>query len=145
MNVDHAPPALLRVRTTSSGPADVCVAVAGELDTGNVGWLRAAIIDVLDRFRPATLTLDLGGLRFIGVAGVRVLYELHEAAAAEGCTLTADPLHEAVCLTLARLGLEPEFARPVARGPERRCRSAAGRGTRGRVTARRRRPDRPAR
>ncbi|MBM2615993.1 STAS domain-containing protein [Actinoplanes sp. LDG1-06] len=108
MTVDNTP-SLLHVRTTSSGAAFVSISITGELDVGNSAWLRGWIVDIVDRYRPAVLSLDLSALRFIDVAGVRALYELHSAADARGCTLTVGEIHYAVRLTLDRLGLSPSF------------------------------------
>jgi anti-anti-sigma factor len=120
MTVDHTQ-SLLRVHTTSAGAAAVCVSVAGELDVGNSRWLRAWIVDAVDRHRPAGILLDLGGLEFVDVAGVRTLYELHAAAEARGCSLTVERAHVAVRLTLDRLGLEPAFVSRDASVEAPRC------------------------
>ncbi|MGK5685126.1 STAS domain-containing protein [Actinoplanes sp. URMC 104] len=109
MTVDHTCPSLLHLHTTEEGPAAVGVTVTGELDAGNSNWLRAWVADTVTSRHPATLTLDLSSLHFIDVAGVRTLYELHASAAAAGCALTVGPAHEAVRVTLSRLGLDPEF------------------------------------
>jgi anti-anti-sigma factor len=117
MNVDYTSPSLLHLRTVSAESAEVVVAVAGELDAGNISWLRIWITDTVDRHRPAALVLDLSELHFIDVSGVRALYELHTIAAAHDCTMSVGPLHDAVRLTLSRLGLDPEFTRPATSRP----------------------------
>ncbi|GAB2607267.1 hypothetical protein Aab01nite_02650 [Paractinoplanes abujensis] len=120
MTVENMP-ALLHVRTTSAGAAAVSVSVTGELDVSNSAWLRGWIVDTVDRWQPAGLTLDLGGTHFIDVAGVRTLYEVHAAARARGFLLDVTVAHPAVRLTLDRLGLNPEFLTRPGESAIRRC------------------------
>ncbi|MDY7086613.1 MAG: STAS domain-containing protein [Actinomycetota bacterium] len=120
MTVENTP-ATLHVRTTSAGAAAVSVSVSGELDVGNQAWLRGWIVDTVDRWRPAGLNLDLGGLHFIDVAGVRALFEMHADARARGCLLDVVAAHPAVWMTVDRLGLTPEFLPRPAEADIRRC------------------------
>lgn len=112
MNANNTLSSLLRMRMTSAGPTGIGVTIAGELDVATAGLLRAWIIDTVHHLRPASITLDLSRLQFIDVAGVRMLYELHESASADGCALTVGAAPPMFWWILSRMGLDPDFAGP---------------------------------
>jgi anti-anti-sigma factor len=77
-----------RIRWRS--PDAVVVEVAGEVDLCSVARL-AAVLDEHVRARPGVLRIDLGQVRFLGAAGIRVLLRAHRHAEAAGVHLVIDP------------------------------------------------------
>ncbi|GIF02327.1 STAS domain-containing protein [Paractinoplanes rishiriensis] len=110
MVVERTPESCLRVQVTRTGPALVCIAVAGELDLDTAGVLAGRVRDALGLIQPDTMLLDLEKLEFIDVAGVRTLYELHAAAAAVDCTLVIRHAPRTTRWILSVLGLDELFA-----------------------------------
>ncbi|MGW3966190.1 STAS domain-containing protein [Amycolatopsis sp. NPDC005003] len=83
---DHDPGSHLRWKT----PDAVVVEVTGEVDLCTVARL-AALLDEHVRARPGVLRVDLGQVRFLGAAGIRVLLRAHRHAEAVGVHLVIDP------------------------------------------------------
>ena len=77
-----------RIRWKS--PEAVVVEVTGEVDLCSVPGL-AAVLDEHIRARPGVLRIDLGQVRFLGAAGIRVLLRAHRHAEAAGVHLVIDP------------------------------------------------------
>ncbi|WP_206785626.1 STAS domain-containing protein [Amycolatopsis sp. MtRt-6] len=77
-----------RIRWKS--PDAVVVEVTGEVDLCTVAGL-AAVLDEHLRARPGVLRVDLGQVRFLGAAGIRVLLRAHRHAEAAGVHLVVDP------------------------------------------------------
>ncbi|MEU0538153.1 STAS domain-containing protein [Amycolatopsis tolypomycina] len=77
-----------RIRWKS--PDAVVVEVTGEVDLCTVAGL-AAVLDEHVRARPGVLRVDLGQVRFLGAAGIRVLLRAHRHAEAAGVHLVVDP------------------------------------------------------
>ncbi|MDX3189536.1 STAS domain-containing protein [Streptomyces sp. MN03-5084-2B] len=77
-----------RIRWKS--PDAVVVEVTGEVDLCTVTRL-AAMLDEHVRARPGVLRVDLGQVRFLGAAGIRVLLRAHRHAEAVGVHLVVDP------------------------------------------------------
>ena len=103
----------LRLEATPAG-----LAISGELDAYNAGLLAERVRAMLLGGHRATLGLDLRGLEFIDVAGVRVLYDLIFDAAAVGCTLTVSNPPRQTRRIVAVLGYQEVFAlSPACRMP----------------------------
>ena len=73
----------LRVRRTRPGPGVAVCTVTGEVDRGNAALLEGAVRNA-GRGAVAALVVDLSQVRFLGVAGVRVLHAAAARAAARG-------------------------------------------------------------
>ncbi len=114
MTVEQTPQYSLWMQLTPTGPGTVCIAVAGELDLNNAGLLAGQVRATLLQ-RPASILLDLNGLEFIDVAGVRTLYELHADAEAADCTLVISHAPRTTRWILSVLGLDELFAMPALR------------------------------
>ncbi|WP_086838534.1 STAS domain-containing protein [Amycolatopsis kentuckyensis] len=71
-------------------PEAVVVEVTGEVDLCTAAGL-AAMLDEHVRARPGVLRIDLGQVRFLGAAGIRVLLRAHRHAEAAGVHLVIDP------------------------------------------------------
>ena len=71
-------------------PDAVVVEVTGEVDLCTAAGL-AAMLDEHVRARPGVLRIDLGQVRFLGAAGIRVLLRAHRHAEAAGVHLVIDP------------------------------------------------------
>ncbi|WP_433367141.1 STAS domain-containing protein [Actinoplanes sp. CA-142083] len=108
----------LRVESKPCGPATVCLTVSGELDAYTADDLANRVREALLLERPSMIRLDLNGLDFIDVAGVRTLYDLHFDAAAVDCTLTISQAPQTTRWILNVLGLDDLFA-VSARRPKR--------------------------
>ncbi|EOD66037.1 anti-anti-sigma factor [Amycolatopsis vancoresmycina DSM 44592] len=81
MTSSGAPAGRLRVSCSPGKP--VVLALAGELDAGTVLLVVRAVGAALDRCpAPRVLLLDLAEVHFLGAAGVRVLCEAADHAAA---------------------------------------------------------------
>ncbi len=68
----------------------VVLEVTGEVDLCTVARL-AAVLDEHLRARPGVLRIDLGQVRFLGAAGIRVLLRAQRHAEAAGVHLVVDP------------------------------------------------------
>ncbi|MEV6828624.1 STAS domain-containing protein [Amycolatopsis sp. NPDC051102] len=68
----------------------VVVEVTGEVDLCTVAGL-ATVLDEHIRARPGVLRVDLGQVRFLGAAGIRVLLRAGRHAEAAGVHLVVDP------------------------------------------------------
>jgi len=68
----------------------IVVEVAGDIDLCTAPDLAAAL-DEHVRAAPGVLRVDLGEVRFLGAAGIRVLLRAHEQAEATGVHLVVDP------------------------------------------------------
>lgn len=73
-----------------STPDAVVVEVTGDVDLCTVARL-AGLLDEHVRARPGVLRIDLGQVRFLGAAGIRVLLRAHRHAEAAGVHLVIDP------------------------------------------------------
>ena len=71
-------------------PDAVVVEVSGEVDLCTVARL-AAVLDENLRGHPGVLRIDLGQVRFLGAAGIRVLLRAQRHAEAAGVHLVVDP------------------------------------------------------
>ncbi|MEQ0560030.1 STAS domain-containing protein [Amycolatopsis sp. NEAU-NG30] len=71
-------------------PEAVVVQLGGDVDLGTVAGL-ARVLDEHLRARPGVLRIDLGNVRFLGAAGLRVLLRAHRHAEAAGVHLVLDP------------------------------------------------------
>jgi anti-sigma B factor antagonist len=98
------------------------LAVSGELDACNAGVLACRVHAILLGERRGTLRLDLRGLDFIDVTGVRVLYDLIFDAAATDCALTVSNPPRQTRRIVAVLGFQDVFAL----SPERRMLAEPG-------------------
>lgn len=58
--------------------------LAGELDRDSAPAVEAVLRSALSADRPSDLRVDVAGVRFVDVEGVRVLARVHRAAAARG-------------------------------------------------------------
>ncbi|WP_439379551.1 STAS domain-containing protein [Amycolatopsis lexingtonensis] len=76
-------------RTRWRTPDAVVVEVTGEIDVCTVARLEATLDEHL-RAGPGVLRVDLGAVRFLGAAGLRVLMRVHERAVALGVHLVLD-------------------------------------------------------
>jgi anti-anti-sigma factor len=61
------------------------VELTGELDIANLSRLRRVLLAVLEEC--ARVAVDLGGLRFVDIPGVRLLVEVAAVAAGRDCPL----------------------------------------------------------
>jgi anti-anti-sigma factor len=68
----------------------IVVEVTGDVDVCTAPDLEAAVTEHL-RARPGVLRIDLGEVRFFGVAGLRVLVRAHRQAETAGVHLVVDP------------------------------------------------------
>lgn len=74
----------LSVREAQSDDPDVVrVEIVGELDFSNAPALRRSL-RALERRRPRVLVLDLSGLQFMDVAGVRTMLDAARRAGRDG-------------------------------------------------------------
>ncbi|MEU4424398.1 STAS domain-containing protein [Actinoplanes sp. NPDC024001] len=92
----------LQIDVTATGPAEMCLTVGGELDLATVDLLRRRIRETLELHAPTAITLDLGRLRFIDLAGIRALCELHDIAASVGCRLTLGNVRQPALWLISR-------------------------------------------
>jgi anti-anti-sigma factor len=67
------------------GPEGATIAFRGDLDLAGVGAAEAAIRDAMAA--PGDVTIDLGGLEFMGSEGIRMILRARERAEAEGRAL----------------------------------------------------------
>jgi len=70
----------VRVENSSDEPGVLRVAVEGELDFSNVPTLRRELRRA-ERRRPSVLVIDLAGLSFMDVAGLRTILDAARRAA----------------------------------------------------------------
>ena len=84
------------------------VTVAGELDISTAGQLQAYAEEAL-RSAPRRLVLDLSGVSFFSAAGVTVLTELVDSAAAYGTDLLLGEVSPAVTRVLRALGMAGQY------------------------------------
>lgn len=89
---------------------DCRVEVEGEIDILSAPRLQADLFAALDA-RPAgsRVVLDLAGVRFLAVAGVRVLAEANLHAGLHGVVVILGPTSPAVDLILRVTGVGMEF------------------------------------
>jgi RNA polymerase sigma-B factor len=80
------------VMVDEPNPAIVVVSVVGEIDKLTEAPLHDHISSVLAT-RPAQLIIDLGGVSFLGAAGLSVLISARNTAAHQGTTLQLRPPH----------------------------------------------------
>jgi len=98
----------LRVSQSHGDPGAVILRVDGQLDADTVLLLARAVAGVLFRDpAPRILVLDLAGLSFVSVAGVRMLHTAQNHAAARNVIVRVVPGHHPVVLdTLHTTGLD---------------------------------------
>jgi anti-anti-sigma factor len=77
-------------RTRWKSADAVVVEVTGDIDLCTVARF-AAILDDHVRARPGVLRVDLGQVRFLGAAGIRVLRQAERHAGAVGVHFVVDP------------------------------------------------------
>lgn len=109
MTVERTDQPALRVHLAQTGPTAVRAALVGDLDAVTVDVLRTRILDTLDQRQPDRMVLDLAGLDFIGVSGVRALCEMHAAAAVHGCALTISNSRESTRWLLTMMAVDQLF------------------------------------
>lgn len=64
------------------------IALAEDVDCGSAATLATRVQAILTAGHTRHLTIDLAGMEFCDSAGVRVLKQLHRAAADRGVTMT---------------------------------------------------------
>ena len=84
------------------------VTVAGELDISTAGQLQVYAEEAL-RSAPRRLVLDLSGVSFFSAAGVTVLTELVDSAAAYGTDLLLGEVSPAVTRVFRALGMTGQY------------------------------------
>ena len=75
------PPFEMRISDTSAG---VLVHLDGELDVETTSWFLEALGGSLTAADQREVELDLSGLTFLDVAGVRALVRVHDQVTSEG-------------------------------------------------------------
>lgn len=80
----------LRSNIRWKSPDAIVVQVAGEIDLCTATELEATLAEHV-RARPSVLRVDLGEVRFLGAACLRVLVRAHRHAEAAGVHLVVDP------------------------------------------------------
>lgn len=107
---DHVRSWLLATRLRADGrdPGLLVLTVRGEVDLNTVEQLSDAVWTAFGH-RPRRLALDLAGVDFIGVVGIRALVALLEPAAIFGCALAVRRPSLAVRRVLELLPPPPEL------------------------------------
>jgi anti-sigma B factor antagonist len=77
---------VLQIRLHRPEPGTIVFALAGDLDASTVPRLEAALLPRLSS-TARTVVLDLAGVSFLGVAGLRLLLRAHTRATATGQAL----------------------------------------------------------
>jgi anti-anti-sigma factor len=100
----------LDCRVVAEGPAEVRLAVAGEVDLAAAPWLREFLRAELQRL-PAggVAVLDLGGVEFFSAAGVTELLAARELADRRRAALVVHPLSGVVELVLTACGVRDDL------------------------------------
>lgn len=113
--VPSRPPFAVRISDT---PAGVLVRVEGELDVATTPvFLETATGTLVDR-RAREVELDLSGLTFVDVAGVRALVEVHDQVLAKGRRVSVRGLDEDRLPAARILGLGEHVAARSSRCDE---------------------------
>lgn len=114
-----AGPEPFAVMVDKSDPAVVVVSVVGEIDKLTEAPLHDHISSALAT-RPAQLIIDLGGVSFLGAAGLSVLITARNTAAHQGTTLTLRLPHQpGVARALEITGLHCLFEILPLTGPDK--------------------------
>jgi len=66
------------------------MALSGEIDTNNADQVARVVATALREHRPHRLSVDLSGVTFLGIAGVRALVAGRTQAERTGCALRID-------------------------------------------------------
>lgn len=90
------------------GDGNVRLVVAGDVDVLTAGYLREYLAEALD-LRPASLTVDFGGVTFLDSAGLSALVYAYQRAADEGIALVVTDPQPQVRRLLEVTGLLPMF------------------------------------
>ena len=99
------PAVLASVRVNSAGQGLVVLHVSGELDTTSAQELALPLQDQLTEANK-TVVVDLGGVRFLGSAGLDVLVREDRRARAAGGTLRVVTGNRSVARTITLTGLD---------------------------------------
>lgn len=117
----------LSITTAPDGePGAVRLAAHGELETRTAHLLHDAVLEALRRHRPGHITVDLTGITFFDVRGVRALLTGRTDATQANCRFTVADASHLVTRMLGVVGLLETFglverpAVPAPRPPRRR-------------------------
>ena len=109
MSADQeAAEAPLRVAVDRPSPDAAVVRPVGDVDSASAGELRAAAEQAVDG-GARDIVLDLAGVAFMGSAGLALLVEQRDAAAARGARLALAAVPRAVFRPLSLTGLLDVF------------------------------------
>jgi anti-sigma B factor antagonist len=97
----------LQVDVTLDGPRCV-VQLGGELDMATAAQLRDAL-NLVCEGRHRLVVIDLGGLRFLSLAGLQVLADAQQTLQAAGCRLVLANPDAITTRVLALTGLDQAF------------------------------------
>jgi anti-anti-sigma factor len=100
----------LTVTTRRTGPGELLVRVAGELDVRTAAPMLRQLTGLLDA-GPELIGLDLTGVGFCDHAGLRALHVLGEAAGPERIRIVA--AHPCIDMILRLCGLETFLGYPA--------------------------------
>lgn len=96
------------------GFEDLALWLHGELDLAYRGYLLSAASQQLSCHRPTVLTIDLGGLSFVGASGITALLSIKEVAERSGARATVRNVPATIerlfliCGVAADLGMAPD-------------------------------------
>lgn len=85
-DIAPAPDDRLRIDVERSGDASVCFVLTGELDPHTAPMLQERIDDELEA-DASTVVLDVGAVRFVDSAGLRVFADTHRRLSEAGDAL----------------------------------------------------------
>ena len=80
------------------------IGIAGEIDHHSVKGIREKIDDLVNRYRPTRLVLDLDGICFMDSSGLGLILGRLEAAREIGCTLELTNVGERIMKILSIAG-----------------------------------------
>lgn len=80
------------------------IGIAGEIDHHSAKHIREKIDDLLIRYRPTVLVLDLDGIRFMDSSGLGLILGRVESAREIGCRLELTNVDERVMKILSLAG-----------------------------------------
>jgi anti-sigma B factor antagonist len=92
------------------------VEASGEVDFGNAGKLRQALVEMVGRVRPPRVVVDLSRVTFLDSVGISALVAGYRAAAGLGAGFTVRDPSPFVLRQLAITGLAPLFGCAAAAG-----------------------------
>jgi anti-anti-sigma factor len=85
------------------------ITAAGEIDAVSAVKLRQTVVDLLARWRPERIEINLRGVIFLDSAGIRALLGCHRDAQRANCRLTLTDPHPNAYLVLEITGLLDYF------------------------------------